>query len=60
MYLAGPTGSDVTLLTQQEEEKDHSVIAQPMGDCHNSENEKSLYLEISVSSKGLFVYNSLF
>ena len=32
--------------------------AQPMRDCHSSASEKPLHFELSISSKGLFVYNS--
>ena len=58
--VAPPTGSDKTFLPQQEEEKIPlvPVTAQPMGDCRNSANEKSLYFKLSASSNGHFVYNS--
>lgn len=54
------TGNDNRLLPQQEEEKitPRPVTTQPIGDCHNSASEKSLYFELSVSSNGLFIYNS--
>lgn len=42
--FAFPTGNDTRLLPQQEEEKItlRPVTAQPIGDCHNSANEKLL------------------
>lgn len=36
----------------------HPATTHPMGDCHSSANEKSLYFKLSVSSNGLFLYNS--
>lgn len=34
------------------------VIAQPMKDCHNLANEKSLYVQLLTYFSGLFVYDS--
>lgn len=49
-----------TLPPQQENEKipPGLVTAQQMGDHHVSANEKPLYFRLSVSSKGLCIYNS--
>ena len=51
-YLDSSTGSDTYLGPQQEEEKIPlcPIIAQSMGSCHNSANEKSLYFELLISS----------
>lgn len=49
------TGSD-TASSQQEKEEipSYPVTSQPMRDCHNAANEKSLYFKLSVSSNRLF------
>lgn len=59
MNLKSLTGNDATLLPHQEEDKilPYFLTAQPMGSCHYSANEKSLYFKLSVSSGGLFIYN---
>jgi len=48
------------LVSQQEKERFSTppATAPPMRDCHNSANEKPLYFELPVYSKGLFVYNT--
>lgn len=59
MYLVSPGGSDTALVPQLEEEDSSCPItSQPVGDCHNWANKKSLYLELTVSFNGLFVHNS--
>lgn len=59
MYVAFLTGNDTTLLLQQGEETipPYPITAQPVGDCHNSDKEITLYFELSVSSSGVFTYN---
>lgn len=50
--------NDTTLLPLQEEKKiiPCPVIALPMGDHHNSVNERSLHFELLVSSDGLTLH----
>lgn len=58
-YLASPTGSDTTFLSQQEEEKIPLAQYQlSVWEPAVSQPVKSLYFELSVSSSGLFVCKS--
>lgn len=59
VHLAPPAGNDSNSLLQQGR-KDSSLpkTTQPMGDYHNSPNEKSLYLQCSLRSPALFLSNS--
>lgn len=60
-YTTHPKRKKHIVHLQQEEEEKISpcpVTAQPMEDCQNSANKKSLHLEIPVSSNGCLVYNS--
>ena len=66
MHVTGPvrkrtvsTGSDTILLPQQGEDKipPGPGTAQPMGNCYNIANEKSLCFKLSVSSNRFFAHS---
>ena len=55
---SGRTWHYLTTLCRRKKTFLYLATAQPMRDCHNSANGKSLYFKFSVSSNGLFPYNS--
>ena len=58
-YLSSPAGKDTILLWPSEGRVSPcQATARPMRDCHDAVNENPLYLELSISSNGPFIYNS--
>lgn len=54
-----PPGMTLLYCHQQEEDRFSFCLAiAQTRHCHNLANEKLLYLELPVSSSGLFIYNS--
>lgn len=64
-HTTGPSKKRCTLHLWQEvtllhylRRTNRFLLAQPMGDCHNSANGKSLYFELPVSPTGVFLDSS--
>ena len=58
-YFPSPPGMTLLYCHQQEEDRFSFCLAiAQTRHCHNLANEKLLYLELPVSSSGLFIYNS--
>ena len=58
LYIATQASSYEAQLVKKKNSLPRPITVQPMGDCHSSANEKSLYFQLSISSKSIKEHSS--